>query len=147
MVPERRKQIAFVLLPIVVALILLIQGDAGPWAVGAVVVAGLLLVALLARRGRHTPWRSAAQRLGTGGAVVFWKPGCVYCERLLHDLRGDDRITWVNVWADRQANTEVRRLNNGDELTPTVLIGDQVLRNPSAAQLRARLTGAAEDDA
>ncbi|TDE94979.1 hypothetical protein EXU48_09395 [Occultella glacieicola] len=147
MAPERRKQIIFGLLPVVVALVLLVQGDANPWVVGAVAVAGLFLVALLARRGRHTPWRAAAHTLGSGKAVVLWKPGCVYCERLLHDLRGDDRITWVNVWADKDANAEVRRLNNGDELTPTVLVGDQVLRNPSADQLRARLTSAAPDGA
>ncbi|WP_163543113.1 glutaredoxin family protein [Occultella kanbiaonis] len=147
MAPEHRKQLLLGLLPVLLALILLVLGDGNPWLIGAMLMAGLLLVALLARRGRHTPWRAAAQRLGTGGAVVFWKPGCVYCERLLHELRGDDRITWVNVWADPQANTEVRRLNNGDELTPTVLIGDQVLRNPSADQLRTRLTGTAADGA
>ena len=32
-------------------------------------------------------------------------------------------------------DSEFRRLNDGDELTPTVLVGEQVLRNPSADEL------------
>lgn len=143
MAPERRKQIALGLLPIIVALVLLVQGNASRWVIGAVVVSGLLLVGLLARRGRHTPWQVVAERRSPSGAVVFWKPGCIYCERLLLALRGDERITWVNAWADKDANAEVRRLNNGDELTPTVLIGDEVLRNPSADEVRERLASSA----
>ena len=71
--------------------------------------------------------------------MVFWKPGCRYCERLLLALRGDDRITWVNVWQDQDANAVVRSLNDGNELTPTALVGEQVLINPSADQLREAL--------
>jgi len=108
-----------------------------------VAVAGLLVTALLARRGRHTSWSATAPRLASGAAVVLWKPGCVYCERLLLALRGDPRIVWVNVWADREANAEVRRLNHGNELTPTVLIGGDVLRNPTADEVRAGLASTA----
>lgn len=74
--------------------------------------------------------------------MVLWKPGCLYCERLLLHLRSDSRVTWVNVWQDDKANAQVRAVNNGDELTPTVLLGDQVLRNPTAAELRERLRSA-----
>ena len=137
--PERTKQLAYGLLPLVAAVFILGKGDANPWGIAALVVSGLLLLALLARRGRHTPWLAAAERLDAGGAVVLWKPGCTFCERLLLAMRNDERITWVNVWADTEANAEVRRLNNGNELTPTVLLGDDVLRNPSPDQLRARL--------
>ena len=70
---------------------------------------------------------------------MLWKPGCLYCERLLRQLRSDDRMTWVNVWRDEAANAQVRAVNGGDELTPTVLLGDQVLRNPTAAELREHL--------
>lgn len=94
------------------------------------------------RRGRHTPWERAAAQIAPDHAVVLWKPGCVYCERLLLQLRSDSRVTWVNVWQDEEANAQVRAVNNGNELTPTVLIGDQILRNPTAAELRERLTSA-----
>ncbi|WP_114854101.1 hypothetical protein [Brachybacterium sp. YJGR34] len=103
-------------------------------------VLGLLVVGALAlwtgRRGRHTPWPRAAAQRAPEHAVVLWKPGCLYCETLLVQLRGDPRITWVNVWRDSEANAQVRALNGGDELTPTVLIGTEVLRNPSAGALR-----------
>jgi len=143
MAPERTKQLAYGLLPLVLAVFFLVKDGANPWGIGAVVLTGLLLSAVLARRGRHTPWPVAAQHLDSAGAVVLWKPGCVYCERLLVALRDDPRITWVNVWVDKEANAEVRRLNDGNELTPTVLVGAEVLRNPGAAQLRARLSDGA----
>lgn len=91
------------------------------------------------RRGRHTPWERAAAQIAPDHAVVLWKPGCLYCERLLLHLRSDSRVTWVNVWQDDKANAQVRAVNNGNELTPTVLLGDQVLRNPTAAELREHL--------
>lgn len=47
----------------------------------------------------------------------------------------------MNVWADDEANALVRSVNGGDELTPTVLVGEMVLRNPSAAELAAVLDG------
>lgn len=94
------------------------------------------------RRGRHTPWERATAQIAPDHAVVLWKPGCLYCERLLLQLRSDSRVTWVNVWQDEEANAQVRAVNNGNELTPTVLLGDQILRNPTAAELRERLTSA-----
>ncbi|RCS74726.1 hypothetical protein CIK68_06665 [Brachybacterium alimentarium] len=75
--------------------------------------------------------------------MVLWKPGCFYCERLMLQIGKDARVTWVNVWRDDAAQTRVRALNGGDELTPTVLIGEEALRNPSARELRNRL-GSAE---
>lgn len=93
------------------------------------------------RRGRHTPWPEAQAGVVPGRAVVLWKPGCPFCERLLRDLGDDPRITWVNVWEDRQANQRVRELNDGNEYVPTALVGDTVLRNPSSSELAAALQG------
>lgn len=94
------------------------------------------------RRGRHTSWARAQELLGSGHAVVLWKPGCFYCERLMLQIGKDARVAWVNVWRDDAAQTRVRALNGGDELTPTVLIGEEALRNPSARELRNRLGSA-----
>lgn len=107
---------------------------------------GLVLAAVTVwsgRRGRHIPWSRARRTITTDHAVVLWKPGCLYCERLLLQLRGDPQVTWVNVWRDAEANVQVRAVNGGDELTPTALLGEDVLRNPSAAELRAQLTAGA----
>lgn len=111
---------------------------------GAIVgVLGCLVVLSIGwwsgRRGRHIAWAEASAQIALGRALVLWKPGCVYCERLLLSLGRDPRVTWVNVWQDEQANARVRELNGGDELTPTVIIGDEVLRNPTADEIRALL--------
>lgn len=91
------------------------------------------------RRGPHLAWADARSRIATDHAVVLWKPGCAYCERLQRDLAHDDRITWVNVHQDEDANDLVRQVNDGNEYTPTVVLADRVLRNPSADQVRAAL--------
>lgn len=114
-----------------------------PWA-GALTAVTLLVgtAAILRRTYRtdpHTPWPRARDLVAPGHAVVLWKPTCLYCESLLRTLRRDPRITWVNVWVDAEANAAVRALNGGNELTPTVLVGDEVLRNPAAARITERL--------
>lgn len=106
-------------------------------AVGAVVTAAFGWRSL--RRGRHTPWSRARALIADDHAVVLWKPGCRYCERLLRRLGPDQRITWVNVWHDPEAQAKVCALNGGDEYTPTAIVGTEVLRNPSADELLARL--------
>lgn len=137
---ERHRSVVFGLAPLVVAAVLVLTGDADAWWLLVILGIGALLGWFMLRRGRHTPWEEARERLAPGHAVVFWKPGCIYCERLLRALGDDRHITWVNVWKDEAANVELRRHNNGDELTPTALVGDAVLRNPSADELRAALT-------
>lgn len=102
-------------------------------------VAVIVLTLWSGRRGRHISWSRSIELLEQGHAVVLWKPGCLYCERLMLQIGRDPRVTWVNVWRDEQANAQVRAVNGGDELTPTVLIGEDVLRNPSARELRAAL--------
>lgn len=121
-------------------------GRADPGLRWAVVVGGVLFVVVLlaysARRGRHVPWAEARRLIAPGHAVVLWKPGCTYCEMLLQALRRDSRITWVNVWVDPEANEVVRAHNEGNEVTPTAFVGDRVITNPSAAQLRELLDAA-----
>lgn len=60
-------------------------------------IAVLAVAAWSGRRGRHTPWPRASAQLAADHAVVLWKPGCLYCERLLLRLGNDPRLTWVNV--------------------------------------------------
>lgn len=91
------------------------------------------------RREPHTAWRQAQEALAAGDAVAFWKPGCGYCARLLRALRDEPRVTWVNVRVDDEANEAVRALNDGNEYTPTVLVGAQVLRNPGGREVLAAL--------
>lgn len=107
-------------------------------AVGVALIAGTGMWML--RKGRHTPWPEAEAALADGAAVALWKPGCSFCELLLRALADDERVVWVNVWRDDAANHRVRELNGGAEYTPTVLVGERVLRNPSAAAVREALS-------
>lgn len=95
---------------------------------------------------RDAGWSEARQEIAPGHAVALWKPGCFYCTALQAEMAGDDRVTWVNVRSDGEANSQVRGLNDGEEYTPTVIVGRQVLRNPSAAELRAALDGRVSDE-
>ena len=143
----RSRTIATVIVLLIVLSVLLtwgiVRSDATMIASGAAGLAATIGLGWFSlRRGRHVPLeRARALAADDGAAIVLWKPGCGYCEVLLHRLRGRDDIAWVNVWADDEANALVRSVNGGDELTPTVLVGEMVLRNPSAAELAAVLDG------
>lgn len=119
----------------------LVRGDAAGTALAAIVAAAEAVFGWWSlRRGRHVPLAQAEARMASGGrAMVLWKPGCPYCERLQRALRDREDVTWVNVWVDEEANRLVRRLNDGDEYTPTALVGERVLRNPTADQIREAL--------
>ncbi|GHD07935.1 glutaredoxin domain-containing protein [Zhihengliuella salsuginis] len=57
-----------------------------------------------------------------GGVVVFWRPGCTFCLRLMWTLRarlGD--VYWVNIWKDDDAAARVRSINKGNETVPTLV--------------------------
>ena len=69
---------------------------------------------------------------------VLWRPACGYCLRLRRDLtrRGIDS-TWRNIWEDADARALVARLNNGNEVVPTVRVGEKWLANPSGSRVAA----------
>lgn len=94
-------------------------------------VAGIALAVWLyrlLRPGQHTPLKEVPE----GNLVVFWKPGCIYCVRLLERFDKNERVSWVNIYRDPAAAAMVRDHNAGNELTPTVRTADgEWLSNPS----------------
>ena len=69
--------------------------------------------------------------------IVYWRPGCPYCAKLrlkLKATRTPHRL--VDIWQDPAAAAQVRAVNDGNELVPTVRVGDVWLSNPSLAQVR-----------
>jgi len=65
--------------------------------------------------------------------TVYWRPMCGYCESLKADLaRRGVPYTAVDIWADRSQADVVRAANpNGDEVVPTVRVGERFFVNPS----------------
>jgi mycoredoxin len=74
--------------------------------------------------------------------TVYWRPGCPYSARLRVGLRLA-RIPFdaVNIWENAEAATIVRSVNDGDELVPTVRIGERFMSNPSVRDVRAAIRG------
>lgn len=76
------------------------------------------------------------------GATVYWRPGCPFCLALRVGLRlTRTPHALVDVREDAEASAFVRRHNGGDELVPTVAVGDRVLSNPSVREVRRALAG------
>ena len=75
-------------------------------------------------------------------ATVYWRPGCPYCLKLRLGLRlSRTPHVLVNVWDDPAASAFVKRHNGGDELVPTVAVGDRVLSNPGVREVQRALAG------
>ena len=68
--------------------------------------------------------------------TIYWRPMCGYCEVLKRelDLRGVDYAD-IDIWADRSQAEVVRSATGGDEIVPTVRVGEQFLVNPSADEV------------
>jgi mycoredoxin len=69
--------------------------------------------------------------------VVYTRPGCPFSAKLRAKLRlARIAYTPVDIWEDSEAAAVVRSVNDGDELVPTVRIGEIFLSNPSLRQVR-----------
>jgi mycoredoxin len=75
--------------------------------------------------------------------VVYWRPGCPYCATLKLRLRLS-RIGFdaVDIHQDPDAAALVRSVNGGDELVPTVRVGEVYLSNPGVREVKAALAAA-----
>jgi mycoredoxin len=68
----------------------------------------------------------------------YWRPGCGFCSALRSGLAKTDlTVQEVNIWEDPEAAARVRAVANGNEVVPTVFVGDKSLVNPSVAQVLA----------
>jgi mycoredoxin len=70
--------------------------------------------------------------------VVFWRPGCPWCSRLLAWVdRAELPVERRNIWDEPEAAEAVRAITGGDETVPTVTVGEVALVNPSPKVLAA----------
>jgi len=76
----------------------------------------------------------------------YWRPGCPFCmslERSLEKLALP--LNKKNIWDSPAHAGAVRRIANGNETVPTVVIGDAELVNPSANQVVQALSNQAPE--
>lgn len=72
------------------------------------------------------------------GVVVYHQPACVYCMKLLTQLRFTRlRYRTVNIWRDPDAAAFVRSVADGNETVPTVTVAGHAMVNPSRKRLLA----------
>ena len=114
------------------------------------VVAGVLIGLLLIAFGlaispaifpRSRGWAESLRLARSRQApLILWKPGCSWCIRMRFALgTAGNRAVWVDIWDDPEAAAAARQRNDGNETTPTVVIGDESWTNPEPAQVRGRL--------
>lgn len=77
------------------------------------------------------------------GVTIYWRPMCGYCETLKGELnaRGVEYDT-IDIWEDRSQAEVVRQATGGDEIVPTVQVGDLFLVNPSPDEVIQAATAA-----
>ena len=76
--------------------------------------------------------------------TLYWRPMCGYCETLKRALaREGVEYHAVDIWEDRRQADVVKAANGGDELVPTVRVGNRFLANPSVGDVLAELREAA----
>ena len=78
----------------------------------------------------------------SGQLIMYTTSWCGYCRNLKKQLaREGIAISEVNIEHDQAAADYVMSVNGGNQTVPTLLFPDgTALVNPSAAQVRARLT-------
>lgn len=71
-----------------------------------------------------------------GGVVVYWRPMCTFCMKLLLRLRFTRlEYTTVNIWKAPEAAAFVRSVADGNETVPTVTVAGHAMVNPSKKEL------------
>ncbi len=64
--------------------------------------------------------------------TVYTRPGCPFSSSLTRGLDDADLpYTLRDIWDDEEAAVFVRSVTGGDEIVPTVQVGDLFLVNPS----------------
>ena len=66
----------------------------------------------------------------------YWRPGCPFCMNLERSLaKLNLPLNKMNIWDDPKHASAVRKIADGNETVPTVVIGSAKMVNPSAGQV------------
>lgn len=74
--------------------------------------------------------------------VVLWRPHCPFCRILFSGIeRHGIAVETRNIWEDDEARALLNQ-RIGSETVPSVLVGDEILVNPSITELIATVNAA-----
>ncbi|MEX1217975.1 MAG: glutaredoxin domain-containing protein [Acidimicrobiales bacterium] len=74
--------------------------------------------------------------------VVLWRPHCPFCRILFSAIERHGLVVETrNIWEDEEAR-ELLNLRIGSETVPSVLVGDEIMVNPSITELLATVRAA-----
>jgi len=128
----------------IVAIINIMQGDV----VFATILLGVVAVLFYAliwwthpsRSGPHISHAAAQAAAEDHDVIIYWRPGCIFCDRLKLSL-GTDRhnVSWVNILRDSDAAKFVAAHRNGNEEVPTVVTGGGKLIDATPEAVRTHL--------
>ena len=69
--------------------------------------------------------------------IVYYRPGCPFAAKLRAKLKlARMPYSAVTFGQDATADEAVLNINGGNEISPTVRVGDRYLTNPSVRQIR-----------
>lgn len=78
---------------------------------------------------------------GPISTTVYWRPGCGFCAGLFRELDAlGETYERINIWDDPDAAAFVRSVAAGNEVVPTVVVGDLAMVNPSGREVLAART-------
>lgn len=73
----------------------------------------------------------------TENTVLYFKPGCLFAAKLRFRLKlAGIPYEAVSMASNPDAAARVRSVNDGDEISPTVWIGDHHPTNPTIGEVR-----------
>lgn len=68
---------------------------------------------------------------------LYWRPGCPFSMTLQAKLRNSGLpVTEINIWEDSEAAARVRAVAGGNEVVPTVFVGEHAMVNPTMKQVQ-----------
>ena len=141
---RRNIGVSAVLAGLTVVVINYIEGDLY-FATVLLLLLLLLLSTLLwwtqpGRSGPHLSHAAAQAAAGDGDVIVYWRPGCRHCDRLMRGLgRARRDVLWVDITRDSAAGDFVATLHDGDRTVPTAVTGAGKGIEATAAAIKARL--------
>jgi hypothetical protein len=129
---------------LVVVVVNYIQGDVA-FATILLVLLGLLAGLLVwwtrpSRGGAHLSHAAAQAAAGDGDVIVYWRPGCLFCDRLrlgLGSARHD--VSWVNILNDPEAAEFVATYRDGNEAVPIAVTGAGEMIDATPAAIKVQL--------